>query len=199
MLWLNYNKDVKNSVVYGFKWDQELAEKYRDYFKKDILFMGLRFRTVDEDFKELNPEGIQNLLNKFEINLELMPSVVEKHENNHLLIKFDRNWIKLSYMFSLFGVLLRIGSHYDGSDVVEFLTNYNKKYSGSDAMLVSNALQKIIDIYNNKLGFKFSWASTKYQAYDIHNDTGIVAISQDSTNKLKENKKHKEILAELEY
>lgn len=108
----------------------------------------MSFEDFTEDLRG-KIKNIENFLNKYQENLEgFKPLKIEPANDDQYLVKFDSRWANSTYSISLLTLLLRIGKHYNGEDVEEFL---NKLPNTSiDYSLVKTAFKKVMTIQKEK-------------------------------------------------
>jgi hypothetical protein len=170
------NKIKKPGNIYGFKWE---PNEDKGILEKEHLFIVLRKvneNKVVEPVTQFEAEAIGILLNKFDSANEFYPTeTVLCEEGKNVIVKFDKKWTEIPYLWSAFLLLLRIGFKYDKvSDVQDHYKNEKNYLSMNDIMYMRTAKGLIKDLEEG-----FIDRTQTYEQYvhigNIHSGSGVVS------------------------
>lgn len=178
-------KDYLNDVIWAERTNKYGDKQYgfipveKDYknIENDILHLGIDDTTRNictEEYKN----KLQAFLNLAEEKLNFIPTEVVVYDNA-LLINYSSQWIEYPYLYSLFGIFVRIGLEYNNSDFITYIFTYSK---GPDGGFIYNIKNKIKAIFEEGI-----LPVIKYEDFNsignIHNSSGIVATNNDKFKK----------------
>lgn len=170
------NKTNKEGNIYGFKWkpneDKGILEKKHLY----IVLRKVNQNKIVEAATEDEVKAIACLINKFDKANKFYKSKTELcEEGKNVIVKFDKKWTEIPYLWSAFLLLLRIGFKYDKiSDVQEHYKSENNYLSRNDVMYMRTAKGLIKDLEEG-----FIDSTQTYEQYtaigQVHNGSGVVS------------------------
>lgn len=145
----------------------------------------------DEPYTEIDKNSIKNTLkfiNNIETRLKIPKTTVFQAEE-FTIFRFSNYWISQVYLISLYGLLIRVGVNYDGTNILDYYKS--TKVPSEDYNLCQNSYNNFKEILQNKyldVDSMLKEHSELDDKYYIHNGLGICSV-----------KLNKEEYAEEEY
>jgi hypothetical protein len=170
-----------NVKQYGFEWD---GNNNKPVSKQRYVYLGLI--SNDSTILIENAYNMLKMLNCVENHLKIPFTTLQRDDNEkkNIILKYSNKWSNKPYLLSLFFLLVRSGFHYEGvfqiDNIYKFLTIDILKKSLSDgdknSLFQLSKTEGLKEILLNKQKVESDWESYNL-VYDIHNDSGIVSIS----------------------
>jgi hypothetical protein len=183
-------KDFLNEVVYSEYTGIQIGQIYG--FKHHIagVFKGKRKINLaaaickvnkDEPYFKIDKTQIKNTV-KFINNIETrlnIPKTKVRQVDEFTIFRFSNYWISQVYLISLYGLLIRLGVNYDGTNVLDYYIS--KKVPSEDFSLAQESYFNFKEILENKyldVDSMLKEHSERADNYYIHNELGICRIKQ---------------------
>lgn len=173
-------KDYLNDLVFVETRKQDLSKIYGykhellNFFNDDMNFMAATVVSNSGAVSLDNYKNIEIFLNKFEdyYNIEVKTGIFETKDDGMLLVQLSNEWCKQPYLISLYGLLFRIATSYDGSEDVLKYINETNRYDNNDYIKMKQIVNKLKKL--KEIGF----VEQKYinvTGHVVHN-CGILGI-----------------------
>lgn len=183
-------KDFLNEVVYSEYTGIQIDTIYGFKHPVSGVFKGKRRINLaaanctsykNEPYTQINKEQIKNtvkFINNIETRLKISKTITFQ-AGEFTIFRFSNYWISQVYLISLYGLLIRIGVNYDGTDVLDYYKS--KKVPSEDYNLCQNSYNNFKEILQNKylnVDSMLKEYSEMDNKYHIHNYLGICNIKQ---------------------
>lgn len=183
-------KDFLNEVVYSEYTGIQIDTIYGFKHPVSGVFKGKRKINLaaancksDKDlpYTQIDSTQVKNtvkFINKIETRL-FIPKTTVKQVGEFTIFRFSNYWISQVYLISLYGLLIRIGVNYDGTNVLDYYKS--TKVPSIDYNLCQNSYENFKEILQNKyldVDSMLKEYSEMGNKYHIHNNLGICNIKQ---------------------
>jgi hypothetical protein len=183
-------KDFLNEVVYSEYTGIQIGSIYGFKHPVSGVFKGKRKinlaaaickQNKDEPYTQIDKVQIKNTV-KFINNIETrlnIPKTTVRQIDEFTIFRFSNYWISQVYLISLYGLLIRLGVNYDGTNVLDYYVS--KKVPSEDFSLAQESYFNFKEILENKYLDVDSMLKEHSQTGDthyIHNKLGICSIKK---------------------
>ena len=150
-----WNNSKRAYLAIGYTDNDKPKEEHKKKYKKKILE---------------NYDKIKSLIRAIDLYLDFKPTIFKKYTNGMIKCSLDKKWVSETYLISLFTLLIRNGSYWDG-DIFSSLKTASEK-NNQDTMYIIKTIEKLKYFKENGL---IKVNDSNSANYTVHN-AGIINL-----------------------